>query len=100
VYSDLAVDRKLLDRRLGANRAVLTGHAAPGPVASARSYGAYYAVTWANESVPVSFRPIYANRLYVLSEVPRYRSSRVLVSRYACPTYDTCRPRRQPLLQR
>jgi hypothetical protein len=90
VYSQIGVDIEVRRRRLHDNLRIFSGAAAPDGIPSARGFPAYYAVMWTDQPHPRSFREVYANRLFVLYRVPAQVHARVLVTRYACPTYDTC----------
>jgi hypothetical protein len=58
------------DRRLEQNRAVLTGRTRPSELELSRTYSSSFAVARRDETMPASFRRVYANDDYVLYELP------------------------------
>jgi hypothetical protein len=98
IYSGLAGNPHALQKRLAQNSAVLLGKTGPAQLPLARGHSAYYAVLWTDQPAPRSFRPLYANHLFVLYRVPAAHPSRVFLSRYSCQTYDDCVARPAPVV--
>ncbi len=88
--SPLRTDKRALARRLSLNHALFLGRRAPRSISTARRYSSYYAVMLKIEPRPRSFTEIYSNRLYVLYRIPPDRASAMLVTRYACRSFDNC----------